>query len=87
MGKRIQLVLQLQIRRRLEAGENPADIWRKYHGSVSKQTIYTMRINLDLWGELYKPATVILGRPRTLLPIQEQVSDDIRCGAAVELPS
>ena len=40
---------------------------------VAKKTIYKMRLNLDIWGEPYAPPTVILGRPRALLPYQEMV--------------
>ena len=40
---------------------------------VAYSTIYRIRLNLDLWGAPYPPPTVILGRPRGLLPYQEEV--------------
>ena len=40
---------------------------------VGKKTIYKIRLNLDIWGEPYAPSTVVLGRPRALLPYQEMV--------------
>jgi hypothetical protein len=40
---------------------------------VSKKTIYKLRLNLDIWGEPYALPTVVLGRPRALLPYQELV--------------
>jgi hypothetical protein len=40
---------------------------------VAKSTIYRIRLNLDIWGTPYPPSTVILGRPRGLLPYQEEV--------------
>ena len=40
---------------------------------VGKKTIYKIRLNLNIWGELYTPPTVILGRLRALLLYQEIV--------------
>ena len=40
---------------------------------VAKKTIYKMRLNFNIWGELYTPPTVILGRLRALLPYQETI--------------
>ena len=40
---------------------------------VAKKTIYKMRLNLDIWGEPYAPPTVVLRRPRALLPYQKTV--------------
>jgi hypothetical protein len=47
---------------------------------VAKSTIYRIRLNLDLWGTPYPPPTVVLGRPRGLLPYQEEVmSKNMQC--------
>jgi transposase len=42
---------------------------------VSNETVYRMKRNMDLWGMPYPPPTVKLGRPRSLLPYQEEVRD------------
>jgi transposase len=43
---------------------------------VANETVYRMQRNVELWGVPYPPPTVKLGRPRSLLPYQEEV---IRC--------
>jgi len=35
---------------------------------VAKKIIYKMRLNLDIWGELYTPSTIVLKWPKALLP-------------------
>jgi hypothetical protein len=40
---------------------------------VSKQTVYNIQLNIDLWGTPYALLTVKQGQPRLLLPDQEQV--------------
>jgi hypothetical protein len=35
---------------------------------VLMSTIQRMRLNLDLFGQPYTPSTVVLGRPKALLP-------------------
>ena len=45
------------------------------HVGVSNETVYRMERNIDLWGVPYPPPTVKLGRPRSLLPYQEEVRD------------
>ena len=40
---------------------------------MAKKTIYKIRLNLDIRGEPYALPTVVLGRPRALLPYQEMV--------------
>ena len=42
---------------------------------VAHETVYRMERNMELWGVPYPPPTVKLGRPRLLLPYQEEVSD------------
>jgi len=55
----------------LESGESPAEIYKAT--KVSKRTIERIRLNLDLFGQPYTPSTIVLGRPRALLPAQELV--------------
>jgi hypothetical protein len=40
---------------------------------VAHETVYRIQHNVELWGVLYPPSTVTLGRPRLLLPFQEEV--------------
>ena len=40
---------------------------------ASKSTIYTMRLNLDIFGTPYKPNTIKQGRPCTILRVHELV--------------
>jgi hypothetical protein len=40
---------------------------------VARETVYRMQRNVELWGIPYPPPTVKLGRPRLLLPYQEEV--------------
>jgi hypothetical protein len=40
---------------------------------VAHETVYRMQRNVELWGIPYPPSTVKLGRPRLLLPYQEEV--------------
>ena len=42
---------------------------------VDKKTVYKIQLNMDTWGTPYAPPTVTLGRPRALLPYQEEVCD------------
>jgi hypothetical protein len=59
------------IQLRLECGESPAIIHEAT--KVSVRTIQRMQLNLDLFGQPYTPSTVVLGRPKALLPAQELV--------------
>ena len=43
---------------------------------VSMSCLYRLRLNFDLWGTLYLPPSVKLGRPKLLLHSQEQVVED-----------
>ena len=71
MGRRLPDEVVHRIRIRIEAGEAVPVIAEAV--KVAKNTIYKMRLNLDIWGEPYAPPTVVLGRPRALLPYQEMV--------------
>ena len=75
MGRRLLDEVVYRIRIRLEAGKEALAIAKAV--GVAKKTIYKLRLNLDIWGELYTPATVVLGRPRALLPYQELVMYDV----------
>jgi len=55
----------------LECGESPVEIHKATKASIS--TIQRMHLNLDLFGQPYTPSTVVLGRPKALLPAQELV--------------
>jgi hypothetical protein len=48
---------------------------------VAHETVYRMQRNVELWGVPYPPPTVKLGRPRLLLPYQEEVIKYITLGA------
>ena len=71
MGRRLPDEVVHRIRIRIEAGEAVPAIVEAV--KVSKPMVYKMRLNLDIWGEPYAPPTVVLGRPRALLPYQEMV--------------
>ena len=75
MGRRLPDKVVHRIRIRLKAGEEAPAITKAV--GVAKKTIYKLRLNLDIWGEPYAPATVVLGRPRALLPYQELVIYDV----------
>ena len=66
MGRRLPDEVVHRIRIRLEAGEEAPAIAKAV--GVGKKMIYKLQLNLDIWGEPYAPATVVLGRPRALLP-------------------
>ena len=63
------------IQLRLECGESPKAIHEAT--KVSRSTIYRVQLNLDLFGQPYTPSTVVLGRPKALLPAQELVMSSI----------
>ena len=71
MGRRLPDEVVHRIRIRIKAGEAVPAIAEAV--KVSKPTVYKIRLNLDIWGEPYAPPTVVLGRPRALLPYQEMV--------------
>ena len=71
MGRRLPDEVVHRIRIHIEAGEAVPAIAEAV--KVGKKTIYKIRLNLDIWGEPYAPSTVVLGRPRALLPYQEMV--------------
>ena len=39
-----------------------------------RETVYRIERNIELWDVPYPPPTVKLGRPRLLLPYQEEVN-------------
>ena len=55
-----------RIQLRLERGESPKAI--REATKASRSTIYRVQLNLDLFGQPYAPYTIVLGRPRALLP-------------------
>ena len=64
-----------RIKIRLDCGESVAQIHDATKVPIS--TLYRLRLNFDLFGQAYPPPTVVLGRPRLLLPAQELVIYDI----------
>jgi hypothetical protein len=64
-----------RIKVRLDCGESVAQIHDAV--KVSRRSIERMRVNFDLFGQPYTPPSVVLGRPRSLLPAQELVIYDI----------
>ena len=66
MGRRLPDKVIYRIRIRIKASKVVLAIAEAV--KVSKPTIYKMRLNLNIWGEPYAPPTVILRRPRALLP-------------------
>ena len=71
MGRRLLDEVVHRIRICIEAGEPVPVIAEAV--KVAKNTVYKMRLNLDIWGEPYAPPTVVLRRLRALLPYQEIV--------------
>ena len=71
MSRRLPDDVTHRIRLHLDAGEDVGTVAKAV--GVTLKTIYKLRLNLDIWGEPYAPPTVVLGRPKTLLPYQEQV--------------
>jgi hypothetical protein len=64
-----------RIQLRLECGESPKAIHEAT--KVSLSTIYRVQLNLDLFSQPYTPSTVVLRRPRALLPAQELVVSNV----------
>jgi hypothetical protein len=58
------VVFRVQLR--IECGESSTVIYKAT--KVLMSTIQRMRLNLDLFGQPYTPSTVVLGRPKALLP-------------------
>jgi hypothetical protein len=59
----------------LECGESPKVIHEAT--KASRSTIYRVQLNLNLFGQPYTPSTVVLGRPKALLPAQELVMSNV----------
>ncbi len=57
---------------RISAGDDHATIAQT--AGVSQASIYRIALNMDLFNKLYTPKTVVLGRPRALLPYHEEAS-------------
>jgi len=55
-----------RIQLRLECGESPKAIRKAT--KASRSTIYCVQLNLDLFGQPYTPSTIMLRRPKALLP-------------------
>ena len=65
MGRRLLIEVINQIKLRLDLDEYVPDIAVAL--GLSKTTVYKLQLNWDLWGRLYVPPSVKLGRPGLLL--------------------
>jgi len=72
MGRRLAPEVVYRIKVRIKAGEEVPAIAKAI--DVSCPIIYKIRLNLDLYGELYAPASLVQGRPKLLLAYQELIS-------------
>jgi hypothetical protein len=57
---------------RLSVGEDPVAIAQVV--GVSRASVYRIQLNIDLFNAPYPPTTVVLGRPRAMLPYHEEAS-------------
>jgi len=58
MGRRLLDEVVYRIRLRIKANKDITTITATV--KVAKKTIYKMRLNLNIWGELYAPSIIIL---------------------------
>jgi DNA invertase Pin-like site-specific DNA recombinase len=65
MGRRLALEVVYRIRVRIEAGKGVLAIAKAI--DVSRPTVYKIQLNLNIYGKLYTPASLIQGRLRLLL--------------------
>ena len=72
MGRRLPIEVINQIKLHLDLAEDVPNIAAAL--KVSKMTIYKLQLNWDLWGQLYTPPSVKLGRPSALLEYQKLVN-------------
>jgi transposase len=71
MGRRLLDDIANRVLVHFKAGESIKSIHKAT--KVSMSCLYKLRLNFDLWGIIYPPPTVKLGRPRILEPDQELV--------------
>ena len=64
---------QRVIRDGLEADMEPEEIAEVAQCGIS--TVYRLRLNLELFGALYLPSCMPIGRPRTFTCEEEEVRD------------
>ena len=60
-----------QIKLRLDHNETITDIAKAL--KVSRNSVYKLQLNFNLWDQPYAPPSVKLGRPSTLLEYQKLV--------------
>jgi hypothetical protein len=72
MGRRLPIKVINQIKLCLDLAENIPNIAAAL--KILKITVYKLQLNWDLWGQLYTPPSVKLGRPSALLEYQKLVS-------------
>ena len=59
MGHHLSDDIIHRIKLHIEASEDVTTIAKAVR--VSRKTIYKLWLNLDIWGELYAPPTIVLG--------------------------
>ena len=65
MVRRLPIEVANQIKLRLNYNETIADIAKAL--KVSRNSVYKLQLNFNLWDQLYAPPSVKLDRPSTLL--------------------
>jgi transposase len=71
MVRRLPIEVANQIKLRLNYNETITDIAKAL--KVSRNSVYKLQLNFDLWDQPYAPPSVKLGRPSTLLEYQKLV--------------
>jgi transposase len=71
MGRKLPEDVANRILIHFQAGESVKEVYKAT--KVSMSCLYKLRLNYDLWGSLYLPPSVKLGRPKVLTYEQEQV--------------
>ena len=71
MGRRLSDNIANRVLVHFKTGESIKSIHKAT--KVSMSCLYKLQLNFDLWGIIYPPPTVKLGRPRILEPDQELV--------------
>ena len=81
MGVKLPDDVLHRIKVRLDCGESIKQI--RDATKVSRAALFRLRLNFDLFGQPYAPQSVVLGRPRALLPAQELVMYTVTQGSII----
>jgi transposase len=71
MGRKLPEDVANRILIHFQASEPIKEVYKAT--KVSMSCLYKLRLNYDLWGSLYLPPSIKLGRPKALTYEQEQV--------------